>query len=1451
MIRFTLTTVLSIGLLGAAVVAPPSAPVINEPVAGALIHPADVHMEVFGYSDPEGQAHASSDWEILKTAAVVWQAPVVTGLDAVHIHLADGAFVGTYTGRTMMEFDTDYVLRCRFRDVAGETSAWSQRPFRTSSAGPPGQPGPNPWVPAPGFVVDVVAGGFQLPTNIAFIPNPGPNPTDPFFYVTELYGTIKVVFRNGTVGIFATGLLNFSPTGAFPGSGEQGLTGICVDGATGRVYVTLLYESAAAGNPHYPKIMRFTSADGGRTASSSTTILQMPGETQGQSHQISHISIGPDGMLYVHNGDGFEPGAALNLDSFRGKILRMNLDGSAPGDNPFYNSSNGITARDYVFAYGFRNPFGGAWRAFDGAHYEVENGPSVDRLAKVVAGRNFGFDGTDESMAAFASYAWSPARAPVNGAFVQPSTFAGSGFPGDRMDRLYITESGPTYAAGPQALGKRIVEFALTAAGAVSAGPSTVVEYNGIGHATAVALAAGPDGLYFSDLYKDQGAVAPADAGAQILRLRWIGLPPGGVTGNGLRAEVFDNINLTNLKVTRTDATVDFEWGTGPPDPSVAVDTFSVRWTGQIEATTTETVTFYTVSDDGVRLWINNQLLIDNWTDHAPTENAGAIALTAGQKYAVRMEMFENGVGAVARLLWSSPTIVKQIVPQARLFSPVLGSGVSAVYYDNMNFTGNAVTRTDATIDFNWALGPPHGSIGPQTFSVRWTGQVEAPATETFALHAIADDGVRLWVNNLLIIDKWFDQGATEWSATIPLVAGQKVDLRMDYYENGGDAVARLLWSSPSTPKQVIPSARLFPPVTSTQVASPAIMPNGGASSGPVSVSLASATSGASFRYTTDGTTPTSSIGTLYATPFTLTASATVRAIAYKAGMSDSAVASAVFTIVSPGAGTGLKGDYYDNVDFTMLRLSRTDATVNFNWDLASPDSSLGPETFSVRWTGEVEAPTSETYTFFVVSDDGIRLWVNNVLLVDNWTDHPPTENSGVIALIAGQRVAIRVDFYENAVGAMAALSWSTPSIARQIVPQARLFPAGPGTGVTAQYFDAMDFSALRVTRTDARIDFDWGTGSPDPSIGPDTFSVRWNGRVRPRYSQLFTFYTVSDDGVRLWVNGVLLVDNWSDHAPTENSGTIALNADQDYDFRMEFFENGGGAVARLLWSSASQAKEAISASRLFPPGSGAASMSASPLLTLNGGGDYDGIQEAIDAAKSGDVVELGALTYFVPGGLVLKAGVSLRGSSPLATILDGQGATAVIRVGGTPADGRSRIEGLMVTGGVTGIDAGAADVALRNVVVVRNSGDGVLGRQAGRVDAVHVTAAHNGGDGLRLLGDGAVRNTIASGNVGAGITGRAQATYTTLDPVEFENAAALDYREKAGTSAVDAGDPADPFHREPAPSGGRANLGAFGGTSDAAASGASESSKDPVCGTLGLEAFLAFALLAFRKRNR
>jgi len=144
------------------------------------------------------------------------------------------------------------------------------------------------------------------------------------------------------------------------------------------------------------------------------------------------------------------------------------------------------------------------------------------------------------------------------------------------------------------------------------------------------------------------------------------------------------------------------------------------------------------------------------------------------------------------------------------------------------------------------------------------------------------------------------------------------------------------------------------------------------------------------------------------------------------------------------GTGTGLRGEYYNNMDFTSLVLTRDDTTINFNWGEGSPDATVGADTFSVRWEGQVEPRVegSETYTFYTTSDDGVRLWVNDQLLIDNWTDHGPTEDTGTITLTGGQKYDIVLEFYENAVGSVIKLEWSSPSQTEEIIPQTQLYPS-------------------------------------------------------------------------------------------------------------------------------------------------------------------------------------------------------------------------------------------------------------------------------------------------------------------------------------------------------------------------------------------------------------------------
>jgi hypothetical protein len=138
------------------------------------------------------------------------------------------------------------------------------------------------------------------------------------------------------------------------------------------------------------------------------------------------------------------------------------------------------------------------------------------------------------------------------------------------------------------------------------------------------------------------------------------------------------------------------------------------------------------------------------------------------------------------------------------------------------------------------------------------------------------------------------------------------------------------------------------------------------------------------------------------------------------------------------------------------------------------------------------------------------------------------------------------------------------------------------GVGLKGQYYDDRNLTDLQVTRIDPTIDFNWKKRAPHPRIGANSFSVRWTGQVQPEYSETYRFYTVSNDGIRLWVNGELIIDNWNDHESTENTGTIALVAGRKYTVKIEYYDNRGKAVAGLSWSSASQSKEIIPQSRLY-----------------------------------------------------------------------------------------------------------------------------------------------------------------------------------------------------------------------------------------------------------------------------
>jgi hypothetical protein len=157
-----------------------------------------------------------------------------------------------------------------------------------------------------------------------------------------------------------------------------------------------------------------------------------------------------------------------------------------------------------------------------------------------------------------------------------------------------------------------------------------------------------------------------------------------------------------------------------------------------------------------------------------------------------------------------------------------------------------------------------------------------------------------------------------------------------------------------------------------------------------------------------------------------------------------------VWSFATAGTEGGVRAGYYTGVDLRDHVLNRTDPQINFNWSLSGPDQTVGDDNFSIRWTGELDVPISDTYSFYPKVQGGVRLWVNDRLLIDKWQDygiderwqdHFPVEHYQATYLEAGMYPIVMEFAYRQSFGggAVVQLAWGSPSMPRQIIPQAAL----------------------------------------------------------------------------------------------------------------------------------------------------------------------------------------------------------------------------------------------------------------------------------------------------------------------------------------------------------------------------------------------------------------------------
>lgn len=144
------------------------------------------------------------------------------------------------------------------------------------------------------------------------------------------------------------------------------------------------------------------------------------------------------------------------------------------------------------------------------------------------------------------------------------------------------------------------------------------------------------------------------------------------------------------------------------------------------------------------------------------------------------------------------------------------------------------------------------------------------------------------------------------------------------------------------------------------------------------------------------------------------------------------------------GSGTGLSGNYFNGMNFETSVFKRVDATINFDWAFGSPNASVSGDNFSVLWTGQIQPKYSGEYTFYVTSNNGRRLWVNNQLIIDGWIDDIG-EYRGKISLIAGQKYNIKLEYFENSSAATCKLEWSNFLQSREVIPMSQFYESTLG----------------------------------------------------------------------------------------------------------------------------------------------------------------------------------------------------------------------------------------------------------------------------------------------------------------------------------------------------------------------------------------------------------------------
>lgn len=508
----------------------------------------------------------------------------------------------------------------------------------------------------------------------------------------------------------------------------------------------------------------------------------------------------------------------------------------------------------------------------------------------------------------------------------------------------------------------------------------------------------------------------------------------------GWRGEYFSNSSLSGSPVlVRTDPMLSFVWGASAPDPALPNDGFSVRWTKEALFAAGD-YTFYARTDDGVRVWVDDNLIIDQWRDMGPTVSQGSIYLDAGW-HKVQVEYYDRIGYATAELWWA----VFADFPDWK-----------GEYFANKDLLGSpAVVRNDLKIEFDWGWNAPVSPLPQDGFSVRWTRSM-AFVRGTYRFHTQTDDGVRLWIDGNIVIDQWRTQDNVHHQADVALESGLHF-IRMEYFDEVALARAKFWWER--LDPQVHWKGEYFDNATLSGMPlvtrdDPDINFDWGYSSPAAGIPNAAF----SVRWTRNLTLPAGDyrfytytsdgarlwvdgillIDQWYESP-AMSHSATIYL-----PQGQHAIHMEYFNVGGPAIARlgwyqeavfrGWRGEYFANATLEGTPvIVRDDRQINFDWADGSPGPGIGQDRFSVRWTRDYNFAYAGAYTFVASTDDGVRVWVDNQLIIDKWLVRPETTDVATLYLSQGMH-RIRVEYYEESGYAVARFHWQAGQPTAEII---------------------------------------------------------------------------------------------------------------------------------------------------------------------------------------------------------------------------------------------------------------------------------------------------------------------------------------------------------------------------------------------------------------------------------